>query len=127
MTQSEFQERTGVQVSWDEYWTINEVYNHFAGDKDEFCAWWCKCNKQRVAEAKAKKKAQEAEMKRKEKAFDILCKLERKVNLRNYWQPSTKFLGERMKWFLRSEKIPFGDDVMIMTVQHALNKIVRSM
>lgn len=127
MTISEFQERTKVHVSWDEYWTINDVYNHFAGDKDEFCKWWCKCNKERVAEAKTRLKEIEAKCKMKEQALEILLKLDKKVSWRNHWQPSTKFLGERMKTFLRKQHIPFGDDVMIMTVTSSLNKLVRTM
>ena len=103
------------------------MYNHFAGNKDEFCEWWCKCNKERVAEAKAKIKADEERWAVKDKVLEILLRLDKKVSWRNDWQPSTKFLGERMKNFLRKQHISFGDDVMIMTVISQLNKIVRTM
>lgn len=53
MTQQEFFERTKVEVSNDEFWAINEVYNYSELDKDEFCKLWCKMNKTRVKAAKA--------------------------------------------------------------------------
>ena len=60
MLYSEFVERTGVTVDAKEYAAIEEVYYNFDGDKDEFCAWWCKGNESRVNAAKEKaKEAQE--------------------------------------------------------------------
>ena len=44
MLYSEFVERTGVHVDAKEYAAIEESYYNFDGDKDEFCAWWCKVN-----------------------------------------------------------------------------------
>lgn len=54
MLQSEFTERTKVQVSEQEFEAINEVYMHCDLDKDSFCALWCKMNRSRVDAAKVK-------------------------------------------------------------------------
>ena len=53
MLQSEFTERTKVQVSSEEFEAINEVYMHCDLDKDSFCSLWCKMNRSRVEAAKA--------------------------------------------------------------------------
>ena len=53
MLQSEFTERTKVQVSNEEFDAINEVYMNSDLNKDDFCAMWCKMNKSRVDAAKA--------------------------------------------------------------------------
>lgn len=59
MTQQEFTQRTKVEVSNDEFWAINEVYNNSDLDKDEFCKMWCKMNKSRVQNAKVERMAQQ--------------------------------------------------------------------
>lgn len=61
MTQREFTERTGVEVSVNEYAAIEMVYMASDVDKDEFCRMWVKMNKSRVERAKAEAKAR-AEM-----------------------------------------------------------------
>jgi len=127
MMYNEFVERTGVQISMAEYWDVNEMYNDCTMSKDEFCEWWCKNNPERVAEAKAKRKAQEERRKVQEKAFEILTKLDNKVSWRNNWKPAEPFLGKRMKAFLDKQGICYKDGVMIMTVMHRLNLIVRGM
>lgn len=53
MLQSEFTERTKVQVSAEEFEAIHEVYMNSDLDKDSFCALWCKINRSRVDAAKA--------------------------------------------------------------------------
>lgn len=58
MLQSEFTERTKVQVSSEEFEAINEVYMNSDLDKDSFCALWCKMNRSRVDAAKATIKEQ---------------------------------------------------------------------
>ena len=58
MLQSEFTERTKVQVSSEEFEAINEVYMHCDLDKDSFCALWCKMNQSRVNAVKAAIKEQ---------------------------------------------------------------------
>lgn len=58
MTQQEFFNRTGVEVSNDEFWAINEVYNNSEVGKDEFCKLWCKMNPVRVQNAKIERKNQ---------------------------------------------------------------------
>ena len=55
MTQQEFLNRTGVEVSNSEFWAINEVYNNSDLDKDEFCKMWCKMNPSRVKDAKVER------------------------------------------------------------------------
>lgn len=58
MTKQEFENRTNVQVSLEEYRHIEAVYMASDLDKDEFCKMWCKMNKSRVN--KAKEEAKEA-------------------------------------------------------------------
>ena len=53
MLQSEFTERTKVQVSDEEFEAINEVYMNSDLNKDDFCSMWCKMNRSRVDAAKA--------------------------------------------------------------------------
>lgn len=65
MTQQEFTQRTNIEVSYNEFEAINEVYMNSEVDKDEFCKMWVKMNKTRVANAiKAKKEAEESEAKK---------------------------------------------------------------
>ena len=61
MTQQEFFERTGVKVSNDEFWAINEMYNYSEVDKDEFCKLWRKMNPARVKNAKVERMIQQKE------------------------------------------------------------------
>ena len=58
MLQSEFTERTKVQVSVEEFEAIHEVYMNSDLNKDDFCAMWCKMNKSRVDAVKAAIKEQ---------------------------------------------------------------------
>lgn len=58
MTKQEFENRTNVQVSFEEYGHIEAVYMASDLDKDEFCKMWCKMNKSRVN--KVKEEAKEA-------------------------------------------------------------------
>ena len=53
MTQQEFFNRTGVEVSNNEFFAIHEVYCNSDLDKDDFCKMWCKMNQSRVKAAKA--------------------------------------------------------------------------
>lgn len=52
MLQKEFEDRTGVKVSPDEYSAIDAVYMASDIDKDSFCKIWCKMNKSRVKYSK---------------------------------------------------------------------------
>lgn len=45
MLMSEFVERTNYRPSCEEYAIIEEAYIDFEGDKDAFCKWWVKANK----------------------------------------------------------------------------------
>lgn len=63
MTRQEFYQHTGVMPEYSEYWAINEVYNRSDLDKASFCKAWCRMNRERVKEAKAKAKADKERMK----------------------------------------------------------------
>lgn len=54
MTQQEFTDRTKVQVSYNEFTAIHEVYMNSDLNKDDFCRIWVKMNKSRVIEARNK-------------------------------------------------------------------------
>lgn len=59
MLLSEFEARTGVNVSADEFAAIHAVYMASDVDKDEFCNTWKRLNRARVkAAADARKRAQ---------------------------------------------------------------------
>ena len=75
MTQQEFTSRTLVEVSTEEFWAINEVYNNSDIDKDEFCKMWRKMNASRVAAAKAQAKAQAKQERIFAKTSDLILKL----------------------------------------------------
>mgnify|MGYP007111712551 CR=1 FL=1 len=55
MTQQEFTNRTNVEVSYNEFNAIHEVYMNSDLDKDEFCKMWVKMNKTRVQNAKVER------------------------------------------------------------------------
>ena len=55
MTQQEFTQRTNVEVSYNEFNAIHEVYMNSDLDKDEFCKMWVKMNKTRVQNAKVER------------------------------------------------------------------------
>ena len=91
MTQQEFTQRTNVEVSYNEFNAIHEVYMNSDLDKDEFCKMWVKMNKTRVEKAKAEAKAQEEEMAK----MDYLYNLYHKYNDLNndfqlYWEVLTQ-------------------------------------
>lgn len=56
MLYSEFEERTGVAVSYEEFEAINEMYMRSDCDKNEFCRLWKKMNHSRVGKAAAERK-----------------------------------------------------------------------
>ena len=104
MLQSEFFERTGVQVSVEEYATIEECYYNFPGDKDEFCAAWCKMNAKRVKAAKDARKAAERLKKQKERLLILMNKMDKKRMALSgdypYMPISVEFLSQRDQVFL---------------------------
>lgn len=61
MTKQEFFERTGVEVSDNEFWALHETYCFSELDKDEFCKIWCKMNSRRVKNAKVERMIQQRE------------------------------------------------------------------
>ena len=81
MTKQEFFERTGVEVSDNEFWALHETYCFSELDKDEFCKMWCKMNPRRVKNAKVERMIQQ-----KEAAYkDALGKWFDKVNGTQYY------------------------------------------
>ena len=52
MTQQEFESRTQVKVSINEWLAIDQIYSLSDVDKDTFCKLWCKMNASRVKAAK---------------------------------------------------------------------------
>ena len=72
MTQQEFTQRTKVEVSYNEFNAIHEVYVNSDLDKDEFCKAWMKINAKRVAQAKAEAKAKAEEEAKFEMLWDII-------------------------------------------------------
>ncbi|MEF2919010.1 MAG: hypothetical protein U0O22_00900 [Acutalibacteraceae bacterium] len=83
MTLQEFTQLTGVKVSNDEYWAINEVYNNSEVTKQEFCQIWCRINSNRVAEAKAKAKKEAQKDSIRNKVNPILLKIEKQIDKYN--------------------------------------------
>lgn len=72
MLYSEFVERTGVNVDVNEYAAIEKVYLHFDGDKDDFCAWWCKGNETRIKAAKERQRKQREEGEKEDRFISTL-------------------------------------------------------
>ena len=72
MTQQEFTQRVGVQVSAEEYSAIEQVYMASDVEKDEFCRLWVKMNVQRVKAAKEQTRQREHERKQQEQLWCII-------------------------------------------------------
>ena len=80
MTIQEFYNRTGVEVSADEFWNIHEVYVKSELDKDEFCKMWCRMNARRVKRWADERKRREMLERRLERLTRILEKLLKVAN-----------------------------------------------
>lgn len=78
MLQKEFEERTGVNVSLDEYSAIETVYMASDLDKDEFCHVWCRMNSSRIKAAKKALAEKEAEAKERTRLLNIVEKIDKK-------------------------------------------------
>lgn len=48
MLQSEFEERTGMVITPEEYYEVEKVYTSITMDKDEFCHLWKKCKDNKI-------------------------------------------------------------------------------
>ena len=72
MTQIEFFNRTGVEVSPKEFQSIHEVYCDSDLDKDSFCKMWVKMNASRVAKAKADAQAKAQELAQHDFIWDLI-------------------------------------------------------
>lgn len=77
MTQKEFTDRTGVQVTATEYNAIEEVYVNCDLEKDEFCKVWAQMNASRVAAAKEAAKQQRKEEELRDKLYSLYNQLGR--------------------------------------------------
>lgn len=75
MLQKEFEDRTGVNVSLEEYSAIETVYMASDLDKDDFCKMWCKMNSSRVMKSKSDTKSKEEARKLKDSLIEIRNKL----------------------------------------------------
>lgn len=104
MLQSEFKERTGVDVSFDEYQAIEKVYMESDLNKDDFCNMWCKMNSSRIKAAKKELAEKKAKARETEKLLGIINKIDRKLQkIRHDFskEPLTvNFLREREISFL---------------------------
>lgn len=115
MTQQEFFQRTGVQLSSDEYWTINEQYNESSLNKDEYCKLWMKLNPKRVEEAKmAQKKANDADF-----LYGILM-----FNIGSNWYDKSE--DQMMKYTKASERKKLADIGIEITSERGVNLTVRA-
>lgn len=102
MLQSEFKERTGVDVSFDEYQAIEKVYMASDLDKDEFCKTWCKMNASRIKAAKKAMAEKVAKDKARTRLFNIIRKLEKERHYNIAEEPLTvSFLSESDVTFLQ--------------------------
>ena len=84
MLQKEFEDRTEVNVSFDEYTAIDKVYMESDLDKDEFCKMWCKMNANRIKAAKKKLAEKARKEKETERLHTILSKLNAKSQKFHY-------------------------------------------
>lgn len=114
MTQQEFSSRTLVEVSTEEFWAINEVYNHSDLNKDEFCKLWRKMNASRVAEAKAQAKAQAEQERVFAKTHTLILKLTcNNTAFGTTWYyriPAIKMLNASDCKFLEEQGINYKND-----------------
>ena len=74
MLYTEFVERTGVSVDAQEYAAIEESYYNFDGNKDQFCAWWCKVNESRIKAAKEQQRKEQEEGEKVDRFLNTLYK-----------------------------------------------------
>lgn len=79
MLQREFEERTKVKVSAEEFAKIHDFYMSCELDKDEFCKMWCKMNKNRIKAERDAKKA-EKELSKKREKLEKFSRKYRKVH-----------------------------------------------
>lgn len=84
MLQKEFEDRTGVKVSFEEYSAIETVYLESCLDKDEFCKIWCKMNASRVKKAQEDAKTKEQERKTKDTLLSIINKINIETEKRGF-------------------------------------------
>lgn len=70
--QKEFESRVKMNVSFEEYSHIEQVYMNSDLDKDEFCKLWVKMNHMRVEKAISEAKAIAQKRKMRSGLFDII-------------------------------------------------------
>lgn len=91
MTQQEFFERTGVEVSNDEFFAIHEVYCDSELDKDGFCKMWCKMNPKRVKNAKVERKIKQRENCYRESLSKWFTKWQNSKNFNENWNTNIAY------------------------------------
>lgn len=97
MLQSEFTQRTGVNVSASEFEIINEFYMNCEAGKDEFCKAWVKLNPKRVKEEMERLAEQAKVCKRNEDLADIMMKSQNRApeNADRFFFPAEKKVLEK--------------------------------
>ena len=85
MLYSEFVERTGISVDAKEYEAIEEIYYNFDGDKDAFCAWWCKGNESRIKAAKEQQRKEQEEGEKVDRFLNTLYKAATAKSGKLFW------------------------------------------
>lgn len=72
MTRNEFETLTGVKVTPEEFWTINDFYNTTECSKEGFCNYWKLMNPARCQAAAVESKGAALLMEAKEFAYDLM-------------------------------------------------------
>jgi hypothetical protein len=122
MTQKEFTQFTGVQVSNNEFWAINEVYNNSEATKEEFCQMWCKLNPTRVKNAKTEKAIKERNLKLIDKTREIRDKIRLQAE-KNGWFNIPKLTNSEIVFLLKTHNlIPVSASSMV----YDLDNIIKS-
>lgn len=113
MLQQEFEQRVGIQVSFEEYKSIEVVYMESDLDKGDFCKMWVAMNKKRIAKAKGMRK--EAEMKETLK-FELSNIAERLRNIKcDYYTFAVDVLKGKEKKLLEMAGISLEESVTSIT------------
>lgn len=120
MTQREFIQFTGVQVSNNEFWAINEVYNNSEVTKEEFCQMWCKLNPTRVKNAKTEKAIKDRNLKLLDKTREIRDKIRLQAE-KNGWFCIPKLTNAEIGFLLKTHNlIPVSAKSMVYDLENII-------
>lgn len=121
MTLQEFTLLTGVKVSNDEFWAINEVYNNSEVTKQEFCQIWCKLNPTRVEFVKTEKAIKEKHEKLINKTREIRNKIRLQAEQKG-WFCIPKLTNAEIVFLLETHNIIL---VTANTMNYQLEQILK--